>query len=219
MLGERAAGRNSLAGEPVVSEKPHVTSRVQIRRPETLATNHRPGEAPAHPIEPAVRANMGALFRFDFGRVRVHDQSELDEHGAAAVTHGEHVHVAPGAYDAGSEDGKHVLAHELTHVVQQSSSRPISGNTAVLEQEAETAARESVAGRPPRVEHAARPGGPQFTRVTFHGRTYEVGDVVLNAQALRDIRRFGNLLAGADQAHGQLTLHPAPPGGQLAHRS
>jgi hypothetical protein len=39
--------------------------------------------------------------------------------GAQAFTHGADVYMGAGKYAPGSSDGQRLLAHELTHVVQQ----------------------------------------------------------------------------------------------------
>jgi hypothetical protein len=62
---------------------------------------------------------MGA----DFGNVRVHTDAQADalnqSPGAQAFTIGGDVVYRQGAYDPGSASGQRLLAHELTHVVQQ----------------------------------------------------------------------------------------------------
>lgn len=69
------------------------------------------------------RSSMEAAFGADFSGVRVHTGSEAvqmnKELGAQAFTHGSDVYFGAGKYDAGSSAGKGLLAHELTHTVQQ----------------------------------------------------------------------------------------------------
>jgi hypothetical protein len=66
---------------------------------------------------------MEHRFGEDFGDVRVH--SGADAHASAtslsaqAYTVGSDIVFQQGRYDPGSADGAHMLAHELTHVVQQ----------------------------------------------------------------------------------------------------
>ena len=72
-----------------------------------------------------VREPMENAFGFDFGRVRIHDDTEGDRLSrsleARAFTSGEDIFFRQGAYAPNSPSGKKLLAHELTHVVQQSS--------------------------------------------------------------------------------------------------
>ncbi len=75
------------------------------------------------PLADEVRSFMEPRFGVDFGSVRVHTDGEAvqmnKELGAQAFAHGEDVYFGAGKYDPGSSDGKRLLAHELTHVVQQ----------------------------------------------------------------------------------------------------
>lgn len=61
----------------------------------------------------------------DFSRVRVHtDQNAAnaaDSINAKAYTQGKHIVFNEGQYNPNSRSGRHLLAHELTHVVQQNS--------------------------------------------------------------------------------------------------
>lgn len=63
---------------------------------------------------------MGA----DFSGVRVHNDGEANalSHSiqAQAFTHGQDIYFGAGHYQPESDSGKHLLAHELTHVAQQS---------------------------------------------------------------------------------------------------
>lgn len=70
------------------------------------------------------RSQMETLFGVDFSNVRIHNdnasiQMNRDLH-AQAFTHGSDVYFNLGKYDTNSIAGKHLLSHELTHVVQQS---------------------------------------------------------------------------------------------------
>lgn len=83
------------------------------------------------PLAPEVRADMEARFGGqDFGDVRVHtDQAAHDSAravNAQAYTVGSNIVFQRGGYDPASPAGQHVLAHELTHVVQQRSG-PVDG--------------------------------------------------------------------------------------------
>jgi len=68
---------------------------------------------------------MSSSFGNDFTGVRIHadsDATRLNKNlNAQAFTHGNDIYFNEGKYDPNSKDGKHLLAHELTHVVQQRS--------------------------------------------------------------------------------------------------
>jgi len=82
------------------------------------------------PLEAGVRADMESRFGEDFSDVRVHTGS--DAHASAtglsaqAYTVGSDIVFAQDRFDPASPAGAHVLAHELTHVVQQRSG-PVDG--------------------------------------------------------------------------------------------
>lgn len=63
-------------------------------------------------------------FGRDLSDVRVHEGAAVDAAadaiGARAFTLGRDIGVASGQYDPGSDAGRRLMAHELTHVVQQS---------------------------------------------------------------------------------------------------
>ncbi|MBL8058571.1 MAG: DUF4157 domain-containing protein [Anaerolineales bacterium] len=80
------------------------------------------------PLPEATRGVMEERFGADFSGVRVHTDSEAgqisQDLSAQAFTHGGDVYFNAGKYDPGSADGQRLLAHELTHVVQQGAAKP-----------------------------------------------------------------------------------------------
>ena len=80
--------------------------------------------APGHPLDAATRAFMEPRFGHDFSRVRVHTDAHAAELARAvnalAYTVGRDVVFAHGHYAPAAPGGRHLLAHELAHVVQQS---------------------------------------------------------------------------------------------------
>ncbi len=72
-----------------------------------------------------IKTSMGSAFGTDFNDVKIHTGSEAvqmsDELGAQAFTHGNDIYFNEGKYNINSTSGKHLLAHELTHTVQQRS--------------------------------------------------------------------------------------------------
>lgn len=83
---------------------------------ETLA---RPGR----PLDPAARAFFEPRFGVRLDQVRVHDDAQAAgsaaEVGALAYTVGPDIAFAAGRYAPASAMGRHLLAHELAHVLQQ----------------------------------------------------------------------------------------------------
>jgi hypothetical protein len=75
------------------------------------------------PLPTDVRANMEARFNADFRDVRIHrdDQSVAlsNQLGARAFTYRNHIFFSRDQYQPGTSDGKQLLAHELTHTIQQ----------------------------------------------------------------------------------------------------
>ncbi|MBE0430684.1 MAG: DUF4157 domain-containing protein [Dehalococcoidia bacterium] len=75
------------------------------------------------PLPEGTRASLEPLFGHDFSHVRVHDGVEADglsrQLKAKAFTTGKDVFFRANAYNANTEAGRSLLAHELTHVVQQ----------------------------------------------------------------------------------------------------
>ncbi|WP_431970463.1 eCIS core domain-containing protein [Nocardia sp. bgisy134] len=76
-----------------------------------------------HPLDPVVRQTMDARFGFDFGSVRIHDDDAAHRAAssleASSFTLRENIVFARGKYDPSSLEGRRLIAHELTHVVQQ----------------------------------------------------------------------------------------------------
>jgi hypothetical protein len=76
------------------------------------------------PLPSSVRSHMEPRFGADFGGVRLHTDSEAGQLNrdlqARAFTHGNDIYMGSGASAPGSTDGDRLLAHELTHVIQQS---------------------------------------------------------------------------------------------------
>jgi hypothetical protein len=76
------------------------------------------------PLDTASRSHFEPYFGHDFSNVRVHSDAKAAasarDMGARAYTVGPHLVFASGEYTPSSEAGRKLLAHELTHHVQQS---------------------------------------------------------------------------------------------------
>jgi hypothetical protein len=79
-------------------------------------------------LSPQVRSFMEPRFKADFSAVRIHNDAHAHELArsiqAKAFTVGHDVVFGAGHYAPDSESGKRLLAHELTHVVQQVGVQP-----------------------------------------------------------------------------------------------
>jgi hypothetical protein len=75
------------------------------------------------PLDPAVRAFMEPRFGHDFGEVRVHTDARAASSASAidalAYAWGNSIVFGPGQHRPETGRGRHLLAHELAHIVQQ----------------------------------------------------------------------------------------------------
>jgi hypothetical protein len=77
-------------------------------------------------LDTGLQEKMGQAMGADFSSVKVHTDSQSDRLNksiqAKAFTTGQDVFFRQGEYDPSSREGQELIAHELTHVVQQNSS-------------------------------------------------------------------------------------------------
>jgi len=76
-------------------------------------------------LDRSVQEKMGTAMGYDFSDVHVHTSPEADvlnrDLSAQAFTTGNDIYFREGAYAPNSSSGQELLAHEMTHVVQQTS--------------------------------------------------------------------------------------------------
>jgi hypothetical protein len=98
---------------------PSVTSIIN----DTLSSQGRP-------LDAETRSFMESRFDFDFGQVQVHADSDAAQSAetinANAYTIGPHIVFGEGEYSPASSEGQELIAHELTHIVQQAQG-PVAG--------------------------------------------------------------------------------------------
>lgn len=79
--------------------------------------------SPGQPLDAGMRSFMEPRFGHDFGNVRVHTDAKAAESARAvnvlAYTVGRDVVFGAGQYQPEASEGRRLLAHELTHVMQQ----------------------------------------------------------------------------------------------------
>ena len=99
------------------------------------------------PLDSGTQSEMESGFGADFSGVRVHNDDNAvqmnQELGSQAFTNGNDIYFNEGKYNPDSDAGKHLLAHELTHTVQQGASpnNTVQQSTMVQKEPAQEAAK------------------------------------------------------------------------------
>jgi hypothetical protein len=112
---------------------------------------HEALQFPGEPLDSTTRVSMAQGLGHDFRKVRIHADEQAAESASAlnarAYTVGPHIVFGRGQYATETREGKKLLAHELTHVIQQKTSQGglpnelrVSSSRSDHEYEAETVA-------------------------------------------------------------------------------
>ncbi|MET3026070.1 DUF4157 domain-containing protein [Flavobacterium sp. UW10123] len=109
-------------------EKPvHVRLKVSNSVDENVESNLNSSKGGGNAMDKNTKREMESGFGADFSNVNIHTDSRAvqmsEELGAQAFTHGNDVYFNKGKYNPDSKEGKHLLAHELTHTIQQTGSK------------------------------------------------------------------------------------------------
>ncbi len=95
--------------------------------PDTAALTGLQGGGKA--LSSETQSYFGERMGYDFGNVRVHTDSRADHLArsvqARAFTYGNNVVFRSGEFSQDTSAGKHLLAHELTHTIQQGAVTPV----------------------------------------------------------------------------------------------
>jgi hypothetical protein len=133
----RRRGDGSAAGISRASERPvgkaGGKSLLQLKgaagsmtAPPAVESSIQQLRGAGQPLAEPIRQPLEEAFGADFGAVRAHTDTQADELNrsmqAKAFTIGQHIFFRQGEYRPACRDGQALLAHELTHVVQQHSS-------------------------------------------------------------------------------------------------
>ncbi len=120
-------------------------------------------------LDSGAQEKIGAATGQDFDQVNVHTSPEADtlsrQLGAKAFTTGNDIFFRQGAYDPHSGAGQELLAHELTHVVQQNSGA-VKANSGAMTVNAPNDAYEQEADA---VAQAVTSPGTEVQRATEEG--------------------------------------------------
>lgn len=113
-VGDQALRNDELVHSDGAASYQQVGKRIERALGSTLG---------GRPLPPAVRSFFEPRFGRDFSDVRVHTDREAEDLNrslnAKAFTHGTDLYFGDGQYRLESTGGKKLIAHELTHVVQQ----------------------------------------------------------------------------------------------------
>ena len=139
----------SSATEEAVQTKSEPTNKNASGIENQLSASKGGGQ----PMDSDTRSEMESGFGTDFSGVRVHNDSNAadmnNQLGSQAFTNGNDIYFNEGKYNPQSDSGKHLLAHELTHTVQQGASPSVQPKTI---QKAEETPAETDAAQPETVE-------------------------------------------------------------------
>lgn len=160
--------------------------------------------SPGQPLDSATRAFFEPRFGHDFGRVRVHAGEQAEQSAqdinAHAYTVGHHIVFGAGRLSPHTVEGLQLLAHELTHVVQQTGADAIHvgqshdnfGGTTISLPVTEGAAPSSTAQRQPSPPAEAKKPTFESDRRKRTWRRYARS---LGKQDAARIRKLGKLTA------------------------
>lgn len=140
--------------------------------------------SPGSPLPATQRRDMEQRLGADFGAVRVHTGASAEQSAhdinAKAYTAGTHVVFGAGQFAPGTGEGRRLLAHELTHVIQQTggaqagahADRDIPAGSRVARSGQATAARTGVM-----IQRAIKPEDVASEMV---GRDFELADAFVS---------------------------------------
>ncbi len=118
---QRHAGGQATPHGPLQMQSVAATGSGQLAAPAVV---NQALVSPSHSLDAATRSFMEPQFGRDFSGVRVHSGAVADRSaralGASAYTVGSEIVFAEGQFAPRTPSGQRLLAHELTHVVQQS---------------------------------------------------------------------------------------------------
>ncbi|MDX8339928.1 DUF4157 domain-containing protein [Draconibacterium sp. IB214405] len=226
--------------EEALQAKPENNSIQRQNSTETLLSGSRGNGSP---LNSSVQAEMENGFGADFSGVKIHTDSRAvqmnQDLGARAFTSGNDIYFNSGNYQPQSREGKKLLAHELTHTIQQGASRGQTQNISKSAKNVQMTAQYDVTNwspvklGPPVPRNGA---DPRTIAIPPTGQIRVNADVTVNGQPgdqcnLHEIgttqTAWGNWIIadyrGATPADGSMTVsHRAPmpmrdpaPGGSV----
>lgn len=119
--------------EEKVQRAPEKKEEEKVQKKDNAVTGTAPASTTAgyigsingkgQPLSPDLQSFYGNRIGADFSEVKIHTGQEAAQSAkdinAQAYAYGKHIVFNEGKYQPETSEGKHLLAHELTHVVQQ----------------------------------------------------------------------------------------------------
>jgi hypothetical protein len=124
-----------------IQRKCSACEQEELQRNENKKTSQNEAPSVVHnaltqsgmPLDQQTQSFMSERFAYDFSHVKIHNNTVATKSAAAvnalAYTNGNNIVFNEGQYQPSTSDGKKLLAHELTHVIQQGKST----NTPVIQ--------------------------------------------------------------------------------------
>lgn len=173
---------------------------------------HEALSSPAQALDASTRALMEPRFSANLDRVRIHAGAQAAQAARAvhaqAYTVGQDIFFAAGRYNPHSGEGQRLLAHELTHAVQQ------SGGAAGLSAAPRAVARQPQPGDPPKAATPAAPTDakkPQAGQVTVPVPPAKIPDLKLPPALAAQAAAPGAQPPAAAPAQAAPSAQPAAP--------
>jgi len=174
---DSAEGASREVAQRMSGSEPHVDESHRHAPPSVHAALASPGA----PLPAPARGEMESRLHHDFSSVRVHTEGAAAQSAhdidARAYTVGSNIVFAPGEFAPGTREGQRLIAHELTHVVQQRAPSHASAAT-------------RVAQRTPRKKTPPK-ASPTFT----------FGEVSFEGDAQKDLLTGQSIMPGDDNGH------------------
>ena len=126
-IGQRVAGMSDpVASLPISPISPGTSPNLYRRAADTAAATPvitYQGHSDGMPLPGSVRAFMEPRFGADFSLVRIHTDEAAatlsEQYRAQAFTVGRDIYFGRGQFQPGAATGRELIAHELTHTIQQ----------------------------------------------------------------------------------------------------
>lgn len=156
-------------------QRTNENTSLQPQTPRTPESIQQTLTSQGHELDSETRSFMEPRFGHDFSQVRIHTDEQAAESAQAvnalAYTVGSDIVFGQRQYSPGTQEGKELLAHELTHVVQHEKAGTYgdrqnystnSSATSPAEQEAQTVSKQVASGYAVSEDHISAQATPSI---------------------------------------------------------